>query len=141
MVECVRLRDEISPNTLLIGNGDIKTKQQGEEYVKKYCLDGFMVGRAILSNPWFFTGGKGSTVENDLDGVSVQERIDILIKHLELFEATWGDSKPFNSQKKYIKAYVNNFKRANELRKNLMETENIDNVIEVLDNFNFSVES
>jgi tRNA-dihydrouridine synthase len=135
MVECVRLRDEISPTTFLIGNGDIKTKKQGEEYVKRYGLDGFMVARAILTNPWFFTEEKGSHLEDDLDGVSVQERIDILIKHLELFKATWGDSKPFNSQKKYIKVYVNNFKGANELRKELMETEATKEAIKVLDNF------
>lgn len=39
----------------LIGNGDIQSASEGEEYVKKGCCDDYMVGRAAMSNPMLFS--------------------------------------------------------------------------------------
>lgn len=110
------LRDEISPDTLLIGNGDIADRKKGEELVKKYRLDGYMVGRGILTNPWFFSGR---------EDISEEERLGILKKHLEIFGKTYGESKSFNTQKKYIKAYVSGFDGAGKLRDELMSANTI----------------
>ncbi|HRY22578.1 MAG TPA: tRNA-dihydrouridine synthase [Candidatus Dojkabacteria bacterium] len=128
IAECVKLRDQISPETLIIGNGDIKSLKQGEEYVKRYGVDGFMVARGIMNNPWLFSGRR-------LEEISTREKVDILIKHLRLFDKTWEGEKPFNSQKKYIKAYITGFDGANELRKELMETSTTEEVVKILDNF------
>ncbi len=128
IAECAKLRDEISPETLIIGNGDIKSFKQGEEYVKRYGVDGFMVARGIMNNPWLFSGRR-------LEEISTREKVDILIKHLRLFDKTWEGEKPFNSQKKYIKAYISGFDGANELRKELMATSTTEEVVKILDNF------
>lgn len=125
MSECVKLRDEISPNTVIIGNGDIKSVNQGKEYVERYGIDGFMIGRGILNNPWVFS---------KRSDISKKERIEILLKHFELFEKVWKGSKPFNSQKKYIKAYISNFEGANELRKKLMSCNSTNGFKEALGN-------
>ncbi len=111
IAKCVKLRDRISPFTLLIGNGDIVSIAQGEEYTEKYATDGYMVGRCIMSNPWLFSGR---------EDISVQERLDTLVKHCELFESVWGERKNFNITKKFVKAYVNGFDGAAELRQKLM---------------------
>lgn len=121
--ECVKLRDELSPDTIIIGNGDISSLKQGEEYVSRYGVDGFMVGRGMLSNPWLFSGR---------EEISKEERIDTLVKHFETFERVWKDSKPFNTQKKYIKAYISNFDGANELRKQLMECSDLEGLKAIL---------
>jgi tRNA-dihydrouridine synthase len=121
--ECVKLRDEISPDTLIIGNGDITSLEQGKEYVNRYGVDGFMVGRGILSNPWLFSGR---------EEISKEERINTLIKHFGIFEKVWKGRKPFNSQKKYIKAYISNFDGANELRKELMGCNDIEELRSLL---------
>jgi len=107
------LRDEISPDTLLIGNGDIKNTKEGEELTKEYGLDGYMVGRGILTNPWLFSGR---------EDISKKERLETLKKHLEIFEQVYGEEKNFNTQKKYIKAYVSGFDGAGKLREELMNT-------------------
>ena len=124
IAKCVQLRDEISPTTLIIGNGDIKSLKQGQEYVKKYGVDGFMIARAIMNNPWFFT---------EKEEISVNERIDVLKKHFELFDKTWKDKKPFDSQKKYIKSYVSGFEGASDLRIELMETSTTKELLKVLE--------
>jgi len=128
IAKCVTLKDELSPSTLIIGNGDVKTLKQGKEYVEKYRVDGFMVARGILNNPWLFSG-------RDKGEITREERVEVLVKHLRLFEKTWDGTKPFNSQKKYIKAYIGGFKGVNELRKELMGLDTTKEVIKVLSNF------
>ena len=54
--EIIKLRKEISPETKLIINGDIKDRISALEMYKKYPeLDGFMIGRGVFQNPYCFT--------------------------------------------------------------------------------------
>jgi tRNA-dihydrouridine synthase len=122
--DCVNLRNEISPNTLILGNGDIKSFEQGTECVKKYSLDGFMVGRYILNDPWLFSQRKD---------ISKEERILALKDHMNLYVNKFKDSKSYNSQKKYIKAYINNFDGAGELRQELLEVSDLESFFQILD--------
>lgn len=114
-----KLRDEISPDTLLIGNGDIKSTEEGGEFSNKYCLDGYMIGRGILTNPWLFSGR---------EDISKKERLETLKKHLETFEKTYGENQNFNTQKKYIKAYINGFSDAGKIRGDLMDTSTVEEI-------------
>ncbi|MGI5897956.1 MAG: tRNA dihydrouridine synthase [Candidatus Dojkabacteria bacterium] len=123
--QCALLRNEISPSTKILGNGDVKSLAQGEELCKKYNLDGFMVGRGILNNPWLFSGR---------EDIGREERIQTLLNHLNLFESFWGDSKPFDCQKKYVKAYLNNFDGVNELRQDLVRASSLNEMREILRN-------
>ncbi len=54
MPEIIKLRDEISPNTIIIGNGDVQSVEQGKELAEEYGCDGIMVGRAAFGRPDFF---------------------------------------------------------------------------------------
>lgn len=113
------LRNHIFTDTLLIGNGDIKSTKDGEALVKQYGLDGYMVGRGILTNPWVFSGR---------EEIPKEERLETLIKHLGIFEKTYGQSENFNTQKKYIKAYISAFDGANKLREELMDTSTLEEI-------------
>jgi tRNA-dihydrouridine synthase len=67
--EIKKLRDEIAPRTLLTINGDVRDRAHGEELVKKYGVDGIMIGRGVFHNPFAFE----RTSESD----------DALSKHLQ----------------------------------------------------------
>jgi len=115
----VKMRDEISPTTLIIGNGDITSSRQGEEYAKTFGTDGYMVGRGILFNPWLFSGR---------EDISAEERINVLMEHAKLFNEVWGEEKNFNVIKKYIKAYISGYDGAHELRQRLMMVNNYEDL-------------
>jgi tRNA-dihydrouridine synthase len=51
----VKLRNSISPTTVILGNGDVNSLNMADEYIKKYDVDGVMIGRAIIQNPWLFS--------------------------------------------------------------------------------------
>src|SRR5699024_12328233 len=52
--EIKKLRDEVAPDTLLTINGDITNREKGLELAEKYGIDGVMIGRGILHNPYAF---------------------------------------------------------------------------------------
>lgn len=116
----VKLRDKISPKTLIIGNGDVESIDQGLKFVKQFRVDGIMIGRGIFKNPWVFEKpGKMHTVE---------ERLKLLLKHAEIFEKTWGSSKNWAILNKYFKIYCQGFPKAAELRQKLVGINRVDEI-------------
>lgn len=124
IAKVVNLRDSLSPNTVILGNGDVQDLDTADDYISKYHVDGVMIARGIMTNPWLFSRR---------DRISKKERLEVLKKHLELFRSVWWDSKPFNTQKKYIKMYISNFDGANDLRMKLMSCLNISEVFKILE--------
>lgn len=113
--EAVAIRDKISPGTLIIGNGDVKSVEEGRRLAKEFGADGVMVGRGIFGNPWFFH----PTLR--LENVPLTERFMVMIEHTKLFEELMDGTKSFAVMKKHYKAYVNGFNGAKELRMELMD--------------------
>lgn len=128
MNEIVSLRDSISPNTLIFGNGDIHSLKEANERISEYGIDGILIGRAAMSNPWVFT----PQVYSEL---SVHEKVEVFKRHLNLFDQVWGGKKDFNSLKKFFRAYINGFDGASELRAKLMLCNDSKEVIQVLDEY------
>lgn len=114
----VLLRDKIAPDTIIVGNGDILNYKQALEMREKYNVDGVMIGRGIFKNPFAFSK---TSFDKKL---SKQERIDMVIAHMEIFLQTWGEKKDFNILKKFFKMYIKGFLGANQLRQKLMESKN-----------------
>lgn len=52
--EIKALRDEIAPQTLLVINGDVKNREEGEKLAAKYGVDGIMIGRGVFTDPFCF---------------------------------------------------------------------------------------
>ena len=116
-------------DTLIIGNGDVKSLEDGYQKAKETGADGVMVGRGIFGNPWFFNPNIS------LDDISLDTRLRTLIEHTKLFEEKLGDIKNFAVMKKHFAAYVVGFDGAKELRMKLMETRSAKEVEKVIDTF------
>lgn len=145
----VEIRNELSPETLIFGNGDVKDVAHGIALCNETGADGAMLGRAIFGNPWLFS---------PRPGLGVEERLRVLIEHTKLFEEIIGPKPPvgcgknFSVMKKHFKAYVtwateySQFSHrpksgvpdrpsAKELRVELMETENAEQVEGIIERF------
>lgn len=113
--EARELRDKLAPDTLIVGNGDVRDRQHGLELADEYGLDGIMIGRGVFEDPFAFA-------ENSpWPDTPAEERLDLYKKHVELFAATWQDrQRPVQTLNKFCKIYINNFHGAKELREQLM---------------------
>ena len=129
----VTLRDRIAPGTILLGNGDISSLDEGRLRAAESGMDGVMVGTGIFGNPWFFSGRIPDT----------REKLLGMVRHAELFEKLFksnvskaeGRLKNFDVMKKHFKAYVTGFDNAKELRTRLMETESAGEVRKITEEF------
>ena len=114
--EVTALRDKISPDTLIIGNGDVKDIEDARAKAREFGADGVMLGRAIFGNPWLF-----SSLHGEQTVPTIREKLKVMVEHTKLFEKLLGDIKSFAIMKKHYKAYVNGFDGAKEFRTELME--------------------
>ncbi len=120
----VKLRDQISPKTIIIGNGDIANFAQSVEMNEKYGVDGVMIGRGIFKDPYAF-----NKTEKRL---SKEERTNLAITHMKIFEEVWAGQKDFNILKKFFKMYIKGFRGANKLRQNLMMAKTQEDALRLL---------
>ncbi|HLS22698.1 MAG TPA: tRNA-dihydrouridine synthase [Pseudogracilibacillus sp.] len=117
-----QLRDEIAPETLLTINGDIPDRQKGLELVEQYGVDGVMIGRGVFTNPFAF--------EKEPKARTPVDYLQLLLLQLDLhdyYEDKFGP-RPFKPLLRFFKIYVRDFRGASQLRHQLMDTENTDEV-------------
>lgn len=121
-----RIRDQIDPETIFLGNGDVLSVAQGEALCEKHKLDGIMIGRGIFHNPWFFNPSHPVP--------SKTERLQQLLIHTKLFEQNWGSSKNLNILKRFYKIYTTDFPGAAGVRAKLMEAKTFQEVYSIVEN-------
>ncbi len=113
--KAVKIRDSLKKKTLIIGNGDVKSLPDAMEKYEKYKVDGIMVGRAIFDNLWIFNKNVNPAK------ISYQEKLKLLIEHIELFDKTWSRNKNFSIMKKFYKIYISGMPDAHNVRMELMK--------------------
>lgn len=122
----INLRNMTSPQTVIIGNGDVMSREEAEKRAEMYRLDGVMIGRGIFHDPWIFNPLRSGT------DVTFDEKIDKLIEHISLFQKTWNNEKSYSIMKKFFKCYTKDIPGAAELRAELFTLETPQEVIERL---------
>ena len=114
----VEMRNAMHSETLIIGNGDVKSLREARQKVSEAGADGAMIGRGIFENPYLFA-------ENvTLSDKTPEEKMHLLLEHMQLWVDTWGETKHFPVLRKFFKVYASGFPGAQELRIQLMETQN-----------------
>ncbi len=109
----VEMRDALSPKTKIVGNGDVSSIVQANEYVEKYGVDGVMIGREVMKNPWVFSNHVPSK----------KERLETLLFHLEEMEKFTKkfQDKGWQSIKKFYYGYLREDEELVSLRKELFQ--------------------
>lgn len=125
MKKIIALRNKISPQTIIVGNGSVLSVRQGRELAKTYRCEGIMIGRGILHNLWVFSGRL-------LEEIPMTEKINSLICQLELFEKTWSGKKDFNSLKKFYRGYISGISDGARLRSRLYSMKTLRDTISFL---------
>ena len=128
MSEVVRLRNEISPRTQIILNGDVESIEQGIELADKYGVDGIMIGRGIFHDPFLFSG------TDKWANFTKADKIELFKKHINLFDETWGTTRRVHVLNKFCKVYIEGFDGAKDLREKLMVADDVGELLNILDN-------
>lgn len=101
----------------VIGNGDIKSEEDALRMFEETGVDGIMIGRGALGNPWIFkqivhylkTGEKLAPITNE-------EKYDAILEHFELLLEEKGEYTATREIRKHISWYVKGMPNATVIR-------------------------
>ncbi len=128
--KAVKLRDSLKKDTLIFGNGDIKSLDEAKEKVRQYNLDGILIGRAAWNNPWIFNG-------KSIEEIPFQEKREMLLKHIQMYVDVYGNENIYELRK-FFKTYINGFDGASKVRQEMMKIENGEELVEFAKEIQFN---
>ncbi len=117
----------------VIGNGDIKTADDAKRMLEETKCDAVMIGRGVLGNPWLLK----QTVElldnnNYIDAPSLEEKIDMCIKHLNYLKEIKPDKVARLEIRNHIGWYLKGMKNSNEIKNKVYQCLTIHDIMQVL---------
>lgn len=120
----------------VIGNGDIDSPQKAKLMLDKYGVDGIMIGRAALGNPWMLY----RTVKYLEEGVlypepTPKERIDICALHLDRLIALKGEKVAVQEMRKHAAWYIKGIRGAAAIRTKINQAETREELLDILYQF------
>jgi len=120
----------------IFGNGDVDSPERALEYKNKYGVDGIMIGRAAIGNPWFFREVKHYFATGEkLDPPTIEERIDVVRQHLRASVKWKGPKVGIFEMRRHYANYLKGIINIKPLRTQLVTMDTAEEIEEVLNNF------
>ncbi len=119
----------------VFGNGDVNTPEKAMEMRDKYGLDGAMIGRASIGNPWFFKQVKHffETGEH-LPEITIAERVSMAKRHLQM-EINWKENEIVGvmETRRHYSNYFKGIPHFKEYRLKMVTSDSAQDVFNVFD--------
>ncbi len=118
----------------VIGNGDIDSPEKARQMIDKYKVDGIMIGRAIVGNPWIFRDIKYYLKHSELlPSPELRERTSICKTHLESSVEWKGEKRGVFEMRKHYGNYFKGLFNFKPFKMKLVSVESMEEVLEILD--------
>lgn len=105
----------------VFGNGDVKTPQDAIEKFERYGVDGVMIGRGAIANPWIFLQAKAYRATGNVPEIPVGEKIGTALEHLALSVEHKRLPRGVIEFRKHWKGYFRELPLAADVRADLMQ--------------------
>lgn len=117
----------------IFGNGDIDTPEKALEYKNTYGVDGIMIGRASIGNPWIFNEIKHYLKTGEkLPPPTMEQRVDVCRRHLE-FSIRWkGPVAGVFEMRRHYTNYFKGLEHFKPYRMRLVEAPTFDELDSIL---------
>ena len=120
----------------VIGNGDIIDEESALKMFEYTGVDGIMIGRGAIGNPWIFEQIKYFLENNEkMSKPTNKEKYEIIKKHIELNVQEKGNIVGINEIRKHISAYAKNMPEASKFRDEINHITDVNILIEKIQEF------
>jgi len=109
-------------HTKIIGNGDVHSVEEAHEKQKQYEVEGILIGRAALGNPWLFANRTPS----------IKERKETILRHAKLF-LDYRPELDLRPMRKHFAWYCKQEMGNAQLRKQMMGVTTLDDLLHVFE--------
>ena len=118
----------------IVGNGDVTDAEKAVEVKKRYGVDGIMIGRGAVGNPWIFPACKSALEQGIIPPPpSIAERLRICRQHFQLSLQEKGEHYGIVSLKKHYKSYFREIENFKELRIQLLTSNSVEDIWGIFD--------
>lgn len=119
-------------NVPVIGNGDIFNGEDAMRRLQETGVDGVMIARGAMGNPWIFREIKQRLKGESFVPPSVDERVAMAIRHYDML-LNWKPQRvAVNEMRKHVGWYVSGQRGAAQLRGTINQVEDPQEVKELL---------
>lgn len=118
----------------IFGNGDINSPEKLLEYKSRYGVDGIMIGRASIGNPWVFNQLKHfMKTGQHLDPPGIEERVAVTKEHLARSLKWKGERQGVVEMRRHYANYFKGIPDFKPIRTQLVTTDGPADIYELLD--------
>ena len=116
----------------VFGNGDVNSPERARVMRDEYGLDGAMIGRASIGNPWFFKEVKQYLKNGErLDPPTIDERIITAKRHLEMSIKWKGERLGLLETRRHYSNYFKGIPDFKPYRTKLVKSDTLEEIMEV----------
>lgn len=120
----------------IIGNGDVDSPIMAKKMFDETGVDGVMIGRGAIGNPWIFEQTRHYLETGELlPEPSVEERLSLCADQLRLSVAHHDEKYGVIIMKKHYGQYLKGIRNGKKLRGAIMQEKEMQPVLELLLNF------
>tara|TARA_Y200000002_G_scaffold337730_1_gene306658 strand:+ start:784 stop:1779 length:996 start_codon:yes stop_codon:yes gene_type:complete len=118
----------------VFGNGDVDTPERAMMMRDEFGLDGAMIGRASIGNPWFFGQVKHYfKTKEHLPPPTIKDRVEMARRHLQMAIDWKGDKLGVFETRRHYTNYFKGIPYFKEYRLQMVTLDNASEVFEVFD--------
>lgn len=118
----------------VFGNGDVDTPERAAIMRDEFGLDGAMIGRASIGNPWFFAQVKHYfKTKEHLPPPTIKDRVEMVRRHLQMAIDWKGDKLGVFETRRHYTNYFKGIPHFKEYRLQMVTLDNASEVFEVFD--------
>ena len=116
----------------VIGNGDIDSAEKAKEYIKN--LDGIMIGRAAIRNPWIFKQCRQIFNNKQVEDLPpIKDQLDLFYRHARLATEMKGERYAMIELRKHFAHIIRGISNAAQFRERLIRIEKLDELKIIFD--------
>jgi nifR3 family TIM-barrel protein len=129
-----RVKENPRMHIPIFGNGDINSPQKALEYKTRYGVDGIMIGRAAIGNPWIFNEIKQYFTDGTVkEPPELEERVNAVKRHVQ-FSVKWkGPKVGIFEMRRHYAPYFRGLENISIFRERLVQAPDLESVLSVLD--------
>ncbi len=120
----------------VIGNGDVSSPRLAKKMFDETGVDGVMIGRGAIGNPWIFEQTRHYFETGELlPEPTIRERLELCAEQLRLSVNHHGEKYGVIIMKKHYGQYLKGIRNGKKLRAAIMEEKEMKPILELLLNF------
>ena len=120
----------------VIGNGDIVDEESAKRMFEYTGVDGIMIGRGAIGNPWIFEKIRYFLENNKkMPQITNIEKYEVIKQHIELNIQEKGNLVGINEIRKHISAYTKNMPEASKFRDEINHITDVDILMKKIQEF------